>query len=108
MYASAVGTTVLQLKEIPERPTSWERWLNLFGVADSLDEAAAKEAFRDFGEVVEVADRRVAPVFRSGEFAVRFASHAAAEKVLNAPPTSELWEGIDHLYTDMPYDKSGW
>ena len=108
MYASAVGTTVLQLREIPARPATFVGWIVLFNVAPSLNAAAARAALGGYGEIVAVDDRREPPVLREGEFAVRFASHESVESVLKAMPTSDLWAGLDNLYTDMAYDRSGW
>ena len=39
-YASAVGTTVLQITEIPDRPSDFDGVLCLFDLAESVDEAA--------------------------------------------------------------------
>ena len=46
VYASPVGTTVLQLKEIPPRPTEFDGALALFNLADGVDEAKLRAARR--------------------------------------------------------------
>ena len=51
VYASAVGTTVLQLKEIPPRPARFDGVLCLFGLTVSADEAVIREALGCFGEI---------------------------------------------------------
>ena len=42
LYASAIGTTVLQLKEIPSRPKEYDGALCLFDLAAGVDEAAPR------------------------------------------------------------------
>jgi hypothetical protein len=111
LYASAVGTTVLQIKEIPPRPAEMDGWLCLFGVAWTVDMASVESAvgstLRRFGEVVAVVDRRLPPLERE-EIAVRFASHDAVLEAVKAAPASDVWTGLGALYTDRPYDHRGW
>jgi hypothetical protein len=71
LYASAVGTAVLQSKEIPPRPADYDAWICLFAPGKEVDEAAVRAAF---GEVLAVTDRRPDRM----EIAVRFATHAVA------------------------------
>ena len=71
VYASAVGTTVLQIKEIPPRPAEFDGALCLFGLEDGKDEAAIRAAFGRFGTIVGVD-------FRSTMAVVRFATHDAS------------------------------
>ena len=52
LYASAVGTTVLQLKAIPPRPARFDGAVCLFNVHAGVDEAAVHTALRGFGEVL--------------------------------------------------------
>ena len=51
LYASAIGTTVLQHKEIPPRPAQYDGALRLGGMP-RLDEAAIRKALGAFGEIV--------------------------------------------------------
>ena len=57
VYASAIGTTVLQLKEIPTRPSQFDGALCLFGVRAGIDEAAVRAALRRFGEIASFVHR---------------------------------------------------
>ena len=72
VYASAVGTTVLQVKEIPPRPKEFDGALCLFGLEDGKDAAAIRAAFGHSG------DESVDVELRSGMAVVRFATHDAA------------------------------
>ena len=52
LYASAIGTTVLQIKEIPPRPKEFDGALCLFGLAaDGVNEAVIRSAFCSFGGI---------------------------------------------------------
>ena len=101
LYASAVGTTVLQIKEIPPRPADLDGVLCLFGVADETDEAAVEAALGRFGTIVAITDRRKPPIERAGEMSVRFTSHravtdviASAKHGLESGSEEGLWEGL--------------
>jgi hypothetical protein len=52
LYASAIGTTVLQLKELPLRPPEYDGKLCLFDVAPGVDGAAIKAALESHGDVI--------------------------------------------------------
>ena len=80
VYASAVGTTVLQLKEIPPRPAEFDGAICLFGLATDQDEAAIRARLQVFGEI-KSCDLTVDPV------TVCFATHAAALKAKQAHAT---------------------
>ena len=54
VYASAIGTTVLQLKEIPERPPEYDGFICLYNLAEGIDAAAIRAALEPFGEIVHV------------------------------------------------------
>ena len=97
VYASAVGTTVLQIKEIPPRPAEFDGALCLFGLEDGKDEAAIRAAFGRFGTIVGVD-------FRSTMAVVRFATHDAALKAKQAGPPKGLCEGLDTEYNTRSYD----
>jgi hypothetical protein len=99
VYASAVGTTVLQSREIPPRPESFDGALCLFGL--KTGEAAIRETLGCFGAIVAFELSRNPPV-------VRFASHEAALAAKRAGPWPELCDGVDTLYNERPYDERGW
>ena len=100
LYSSAVGTTVLQLKEIPPRPDEYDGALCLFGLKEGVDDAAVLTALRGFGTVVSCDLARAPPV-------VAFSAHAEALKAKEAGAPS-LCAGVDTLYNEHPYDKRGW
>ena len=52
LYASAVGTTVLQHKEIPPRPARYDGVLRLGGLPHQVNAAAISAAFGTYGEIV--------------------------------------------------------
>ena len=45
LYASAIGTRVLQLKEIPQRPAKYDGMLCLFELVKGVDEASSRMRF---------------------------------------------------------------
>jgi Ran GTPase-activating protein (RanGAP) involved in mRNA processing and transport len=101
VYASAVGTTVLQSREIPPRPEVFDGALCLFGLKPTTDEAAVRATLGCFGAIVALELTRNPPV-------VRFASHEAALAAKRAGPWAELCDGVDTLYNERPYDERGW
>lgn len=103
VYASAVGTTVLQIKEIPPRPPEFDGALCLFGLKPGVDEAAVRQALCGFGEI-ESCDLTV----ESGYGVVRFTTHAAALQAKAANGLSELCAGVDTRYNRRSYDDRGW
>ena len=52
VYASAVGTTVLQVKEIPPRPARFDGAICLFGLQAGVSEAAVRKALGHCGQIV--------------------------------------------------------
>ena len=103
VYASAVGTTVLQIKEIPPRPKEFDGALCLFGLKPGVDEAAVRQALCRFGEI-ESCDL----TFESGYAVVRFTTHAAALQAKAANGLSELCAGVETRYNGRSYDDRGW
>ena len=101
VYASAVGTTVLQSREIPPRPEAFDGALCLFGLKATKGEGAVRETLGCFGAIVAFEHTRNPPV-------VRFASHEAALAAKRAGPWPELCDGVDTLYNERPYDERGW
>jgi hypothetical protein len=53
LYASAIGTTILQLKEIPPCPLEFKGALYVGMVAVGVDEAKLKDVLSDFGPLAE-------------------------------------------------------
>ncbi len=99
LYASAIGTTVLQYKEIPPRPSEFEGTLRL-GELVKATEHAIRHALHRFGDIVSCEIDGVSAV-------VRFTSHAAAEAAVAAGP-GELCVWLGLLYNDRPYNDRGW
>ena len=98
LYASAVGTTVLQIKEIPERPSEYDGKLALFGLKVT-DESAIEKAFAVYGEVVRC------KVGGWPEAVVRFSTHAAAVAAKRAAHRLvHICGGVDTLYNERSYD----
>jgi hypothetical protein len=101
VYASAVGTTVLQSREIPPRPLAFDGALCLFGLKPTTGEAAVRATLGSFGTIVAFEPTRNPPV-------LRFASHEAALAAKRAGPWPELCDAVDTLYNERPYDERGW
>jgi Ran GTPase-activating protein (RanGAP) involved in mRNA processing and transport len=101
VYASAVGTTVLQSREIPRRPKAFDGALCLFGLKHTTGEAAVRKTLGCFGTIIAFEPTRNPPV-------VRFTSHEAALAAKRAGPWPELCDGVDTLYNERPYDERGW
>ena len=104
LYASAIGTTVLQLKEIPPRPEEYDGAICLFGGAVCVDEVVIRTALDEFGSIKSVQVGGWPPVI------VRFTTHEAAvaakqakERLLHIVGEDG---GIDTLYNERSYDGS--
>ena len=69
LYASAIGTTVLQIKEIPPRPKEYDGVLCLFGL--KADEDVVRAALQAYGAILGC-DLSAEPAI------VRFQTHDAA------------------------------
>ena len=100
LYASAIGTTVLQLKDIPPRPKEFDGAIVLFSLAEEIDEAAVDAALREFGEIASCA---LALVSGCQAAMVRFTSHSAAERAVKAP-LKHVCSGLATLYNERSYD----
>ena len=99
VYASAVGTTVLQLKEIPPRPKEFDGALCLWDLKPGVDEAQIRTVLGGFGEIWSCDLGAIpAPI-------VKFATHEAALEVKKAASAWEaLCDGLDTLYNERSYD----
>ena len=98
VYASAVGTTVLQLKEIPPRPKEFDGALCLWDLKPDVDEASIRAALGGFGKISSC-ELEGNPVI------VRFATHEAALSARMAMPAwTQLCGGVCTLYNERSYD----
>jgi hypothetical protein len=114
MYASAVGTTVLQLKEIPTRPEEFDGALALF----DLRKDATKETIESEFETWQTKCGREGLVKVTFEppgswppAVVRYDSHETALAVLKefqslseSDQKLAVCGGLDTLYNDRSYD----
>ena len=107
VYASAVGTTVLQIKEIPPRPAEFDGALCLFDLREGVNEKAIRAALDRFGTIKSCELGSRTPTI------VRFSEHAAAMAAKDAATMgdhdlSTICGGIDTLYNERPYEDRGW
>ena len=99
VYASAVATTTLQLKDVPPCPKKFDAALCFFGVeADGVQRL--RTAMAEFGSIVSCqhTDNRVV---------LSFAQRSSAIAAKQAPASS-LYSGVDFLYNERAYDARGW
>ena len=108
LYASAVSTTVLILKEIPLRPKEFDGALALFGeMKDGVDEAAVRTALARYGDIQSCALKHSPPVvyFVEHASAVKAASSVGAASILGDCPCAGLgFCGASLLYNERSYD----
>jgi hypothetical protein len=101
IYASAIGTTVLQLKELPPRPPEYDGKLCLFDLVPGVDKAAIKAALQSYGDIVSCMFGRS----RSRSATVWFATHAAAQAAKRAAAQlAHIAGGVDTLFNERSYD----
>ena len=99
LYASAVGTTVLQIKEIPVRPSEFDGAICLFGLVEGVGEREVREQLQVFGNIVSYeAGAGSTPTI------VRFAKHDVALAAKHAASKLTICGGIDTLYNERSYD----
>ena len=108
LYASAVGTTVFVLKEIPPRPKEFDGALALFGeMKDGVDEAAVRTALEHYGNIRSCALERSPPVvyFVEHASAVKAAGSVGADSIMSDCPCAALgFCGAQLLYNERSYD----
>ena len=98
VYASAVGTTVLQLKEIPTRPEDFAGKLCLFDLVDGADIHSVRTFMQRFGEIKSIS-------YSNGVAFVQFTTHDSALSAKKAGPwPEELCMGLDTQYNERSYD----
>ena len=93
-YASAIGTTVLQLTEMPERPARFDGVVAIFGPTAGLDETQIRATLETVGRIK--VEPRNWPLW-----VVSFATHADALKAIEQYARSDLWENLDALYNEV-------
>ena len=113
LYASAIATTVLQIKEIPPRSAEHDGALCLFLLRDEkgavleVEEATLRAMLAQYGVISHV---ELTGTLRDnhGGVVVRFATHEAALAAKRAGPIAGVCAGVDTLYNERPYDERGW
>ena len=91
---------MLQIKEIPTRPSEFDGALCLFGVAEGLGEAEIRERLQEVGAVLSYeAGAGSTPAI------VRFSQHLSAQAAKQAASVlTDLCAGSDTLYNERSYD----
>eukprot|EP00966_Prymnesium_polylepis_P045220 1047561-Prymnesium_polylepis.1 len=103
LYASAIGTTVLQLKAVPECPPRLRAAVWLGGLHTDVSKSTLLAGLRGFGDV---ASCELSP---AGGVAVVFASQGAADDMLQADVGKLGWcQLVSPLYNTRPYHDRGW
>ena len=98
VFASAVGTTVLQMQKIPQRSKELDGQLCLFGVATGVNEARLREAFKGFGSIVSCERGQRLSL-------LTFATHSAALAAVAAGPPLGICEGVSTVYNELEYQQ---
>ena len=96
LYASAIGTTVLQITEIPVRPAEFDGALCLFDLAEGVDESSITAALEKFGPI------RDCKIGGWPSAIVCFSTHEAALAAKRAAPLSICAE-VGTLYNERSY-----
>ena len=107
LYASAIGTTVLQLTEIPPRPQEFDGALCVFLLqgsgAHQNPQTALEEALSTYGTIANL--KLTGPLYEThGIGIVRFTTHEAALAARRADPIAGVCVGFDLLYNERSYD----
>lgn len=103
LYASAIGTTTLQIKEIPPRPQAYNGLLSLDILAEDADESTIRSGL--VGSGVVAADEIKSCEVTKRSATVRMATHEAALRIKRAAARlTDLCEGIDTVYNERSYD----
>ena len=97
LYMSAIGTTTIQLKEIPPRPPELDAAVCLGEPVKGIDEAVLRDRFDDFISC----DLHRSPAVLL--FATRDAACAA---IVKGPGALGVW--LDFQYNERAYDDRGW
>ena len=100
LYASAVGTTVLQLKEISPRPRDYHGTLCLGELAEGANEQRVRSVLEERFGAITNCELGVHPGAR-----VTFADHEAAVRAAAAAETTELCAFAFIAWNDRAYDE---
>lgn len=112
LYASAVGTCVLQLQQIPPMPAELRGVIEVHGVPPSVDEAAIRASLAP--SVPEGGEIRRSELQGDGVACVAMSDDAVARCVvsrLNGGDTPlAAWPGAFAAlaYNDLPFTRRGW
>ena len=100
MYASAIGTVVLQLKEVPGAPAHLPLGcdLCLYDLCDGVVEQHVLRAFEDVEGCT----------LSSGRAVVHFSSREAAVTAKQRGAPKSICAALDFLYNARAYDDRGW
>ena len=108
LYASAIGTTVLQLKEIPSCPPSFTGALYIGDVDPGVEVPQLEDTMSGFGQLAQSG----CSIHTQGEAKyaiVRFEDHATAEQVAKEDAKRV---GVGTFFTlhynKLEYDHRGW
>jgi hypothetical protein len=105
VYASPLGTSVLQLRYVPSRPKDDDGRLIVDHLPAGTTTAELKAVMEKYGTIVGF--NRASPTSASAE--LRYASHSQAE--IAAAAVSQEFGGAAFAclqYNDLPYDDRGW
>lgn len=112
LYFSAVGTTVLQLPSIPQRPPRFDGALRLENLARKLDKIDCLKELSRIGELQQESWTE-----QNGTVMVKFVEHEDAVKLVKLLKEGSLpkWRdllGTAHrvtmVYNETVYNKRGW
>jgi hypothetical protein len=110
VYASAIGTTVFRLKDIPPRPQEYDGKFCLFGLKD--DEAAVRRALGVFGQITSCELQKNPAVVQFDTHEAARAARRVVEKATAMCSTAEAsraalvealglnCEGADTMYNE--------
>eukprot|EP00966_Prymnesium_polylepis_P165964 3836368-Prymnesium_polylepis.1 len=101
LYASAVATNVLQLKEIEPRPAEYDGMLCLGELTESANENAVRVCFSPFGTIVN---------FEPGTNPARltFLEHESAVHAAAADTPNSICSFVCVTWNDRAYTNRGW
>ena len=104
LYASPMGTTVLQLRTVPPRPAEYNGHVTVYSATLRGEESTAYlgSIMSEFGEVEKV------EVERAGEASVAFATHAQAERAVANANGRDPSLAVVLSYNERPYAERGW
>jgi hypothetical protein len=98
LYASAVGTTVLQMKQMPPRPPMFDGVVVLRNPKPRTQE----------GEIRALLSGHDVTQVNVPNGSVRFASHRSAIEAIKSGALASVCDAVELYYNERPYDKRGW